>query len=158
MLQEPTSAPHSWERKVGTLCLGQAVEDLVSFEETRKKGGRGQFLACFSLSSEDLTEALLEFTAALTYLEMLPPFPLSWQLVGLKTQDTQSWCDWFEGPRAKGLSGNHLENPSSTIPCHLQPSMPPLLLFLRMVSGCPCSFVMKSSLIFHTEGLNPATF
>lgn len=64
MLQEPTSAPHSWERKVGTLCLGQAAEDLVSFEETRKKGGRGQFLACFSLPSEDLTEALLEFTAA----------------------------------------------------------------------------------------------
>lgn len=123
-----------------------------------KKRGGGQFLAYFSLSSEDLTEALLEFTAALTYLEMLPPFPLSWQLVGLKTQDMQSWCDWFEGPRAKGLSGNHLENPSSTTSCHLQPSMPSLILFLRMVYGYPCSFIMKSSLIFHTEWLNPATF
>lgn len=108
------------------------------------KGGR-QFLAYFSLSSEDLTEALLEFTAALTYLEMLPPFPLFWQLVGLKTQDMLSWCDWFEGPRAKGLSGNHLENPSSTTSCHLQPSMPSLTLFLWMVYGYP-SFIMKSSL------------
>ena len=33
------------------------------------------------LPSEDLTEAVLEFTAALIYLKMLPPFPLSWQLV-----------------------------------------------------------------------------
>lgn len=54
-------------------------------------------------------EALLEFTAALTYLEMLSPFTLSWQPVGLKTQYMQSLCDWFEGPRRKGP----LRKPSS---------------------------------------------
>lgn len=50
-------------------------------------------LACFPFSCEDLTEALLEFTAALTHLEMLPLCPLSWPLVGLKTQYMQSPCD-----------------------------------------------------------------
>lgn len=68
-------------------------------------------LAYFPHFYEDLTEALLEFTAALTHLEMLPPLPLSWQPVGLKTQYMQSPCDWLEGPRAKRpLSGNHLQN------------------------------------------------
>lgn len=41
--------------------------------------------AYFPHSHENLTEALLEFTAAVTHLEMLPPLPLSWQPVGLKT-------------------------------------------------------------------------
>lgn len=150
MLPEPTSVTHSWGRKVGTLCLGQAIEDPCFIRRDKEKEGWGAVPSLFfPLSSEDLTEALLEFTAALTYLEMLPPFPFSWQLVGLKTQDTQSWCDWFEGPRAKGLSGNHLENPSSTTSCHLQPSRPSLTLFLRMVCGYPYSFIEKFSNISH---------
>lgn len=58
-------------------------------------------LAYFPHFCEDVTEALLELTAALTHLEMLSPLPLSWQPVGLKTQYMQSLCGWPEGPRAK---------------------------------------------------------
>lgn len=38
-------------------------------------------LSLFPHFSEDLAEALLEFTATLTHLEILPSIPLSWQPV-----------------------------------------------------------------------------
>lgn len=53
---------------------------LVFFEEEER-----WVQSYFPHPYEDLTEALLEDTAAVTHLEMLPPLPLSWQPVGLKT-------------------------------------------------------------------------
>ena len=115
-------------------------------------------LSLFPRFSEDLPEALLEFTAALTHLEMLPPLPLSWQSVGLKTQYRQSPCDRFEGLRAK----RPLRKPSPKLQQQysmLSPTLNAALTpFLRVVYGHPWSFIMKSSLIFHAGWLNPAIF
>lgn len=94
-----------------------------------KRGGKKWVLTYFSLSSEDLTEALLESTAALTYLEMLPPFPLSWQLVGLKTQYMQSLCDKFEGPRAKGPQETISKTPAALQHAVSSPKCHPLPYF-----------------------------
>lgn len=129
MLQEPINVTHSWERKEGRNSVLRASNGRPLFYLKRqgKKGGVCP-LAYFSLSSEDLTEALLEFTAALTYLEMLPPFPLSWQLVGLKTQDMQSSCDWFEGPRAK-VSGTISKTPAALHHAICNPQCLPLSYF-----------------------------
>jgi len=64
------------------VCLGRSCgRPLFSLREEEERWVRSYFPHAY----EDLTEALLEDTAAVTHLEMLPPLPLSWQPVGLKT-------------------------------------------------------------------------
>lgn len=75
----------------------------ASYEDSCLREEEGRWvLVYFPHSYENLTEALLEYTAAVTHLEMLPPLPLSWLPVGLKTEYMQSPCNWLDGPRTYG--------------------------------------------------------